>query len=280
MRKHQIGSVLLLASCALDAPATSTSTDDIINGSTDPNHRSVAMIYPVNEPPSDPYIHCTATMLGKQTFLTAAHCVTDPGTGALLSRQYVYLETEECEPGGGGTTVCYPTWDTYTGTAVRHPSFSMSGPLPWPNDVAIVTLDAAIVGGHFDGKGKIATSPPAVNENFLLVGFGVPTAATDPYTYSYTTRRVGSNSVDSVDATSIYFTGTTGTQSSTCFGDSGGPMFFGGVTSECIGGITQGQEGTTGYCTDNGYPFVDTRIDIYASWILANATEPLTTCTP
>jgi V8-like Glu-specific endopeptidase len=263
--------VALLAACAMDLDTSDTSeaTDSIINGTVDAGHRIVVV---VAAPGGRPL--CTGTLIGQASVLTAGHCVTD-AFGQAIPRMNVSVRIRECEPGGGGGQVCADVFHTYGGNALRHPNFQ---PPAAENDVALIRLDTPVVGTGLSVRGSIATSRAA--GTIILVGYGVPTAATNPDTYDFSVLRFGINQIDSFDANFLYFTGTTGADSATCSGDSGGPAFAANAAGFCIGGITKGQLGIGPFCTDTSGAFRDTRIDIHAAWIAANAGEPVTTCTP
>jgi secreted trypsin-like serine protease len=261
----------LLAGCASDPDAVDTAgaTSDIINGVVDSGHRFVVLVTPIQ----GQFPVCTGTLIGQAAVLTAGHCVTDQ-FGAVIPRMKISVRQRECEPGGGGGQVCNDVLYTYQGNTVRHPNFT---PPAAENDVALIRLDTAVAGTGLSVRGSIATSPAA--GTIKLVGYGVPFAATDPFAYSYGVLRSGFNQIDSVDANFLYFTGTTGTDSATCFGDSGGPAFA-NTAGFCIAGITKGQLGTGPFCGDASGAFQHARVDIHAAWIATNAGEPVAPCAP
>jgi hypothetical protein len=103
-----------------------------------------------------------------------------------------------------------------------------------------------------------------------LVGYG-QSSATTPYNGL---RRFGYNTIDSVHATSFYFTGASGSEAATCYGDSGGPAYRTGT--QCLVGITHGNRSAS--CVSGIWD--DSRVDGAASWIVQNAGESIATCAP
>lgn len=187
-------------------------------------------------------IVCSGTMIGCSTFLTAAHCLA----GDLHPAHHlVFL------PHAG--------FFALTSVAV-HPSFA------YPEaDVAVLELalpEEGIRPSAIDTGGGPPFGSPGI-----IAGFGRTGGGSD-----YGIKRSGAvETVSCVppadDATSVCWQfldpiGAAGTDSNTCNGDSGGPLFVGGV----LAGVTSG--GASADCTapDAAY---DAKIAAYASWIQA-----------
>jgi secreted trypsin-like serine protease len=186
---------------------------------------------------------CTGVLITSSTVLTAAHCVQ---TGVAYRIDF----------GGNG----------FWGTALRHPTV----------DLAVVsTLDK--VGRPFHAK--LATTV-AAGSAITLSGYG----QTANNVGQDGIKRYGTNVIDSVDPNFIYFdtalTSPPGTEAATCFGDSGGPAFRGGFTSDCVVGITRGQLNEPGgvACAASNGAWIHTRTDTELAWIQASIRDQIVTC--
>jgi len=252
MRKLLMGaSILFMSACgeqATDALELRTSQSEIVNGYVDNGHYQVVSI---NSNGS----LCTGTMIGKRTVLTAAHCVQNGGRSGVsgTARYYDYeLRVWETEP-------FYAA-----GTAYRHPNYT--GTYPYGPDVAVIVLDSNVWGAVV---ASLSSSTP-VSSQVTLVGFG--------YTSSggadYGTLRYGYNNIDGADATYFYHSGASGSDATICFGDSGGPAFLGGYSSNCVAGVAHATYEPA--CTSKGG--IHTRVDNVAAWIRSIATETISGC--
>ena len=174
---------------------------------------------------------CTATLIGKKTVVTAAHCVS-PG--------YSHTFTV------GG--VAYQS-----AKAVRHPQYSSYG---YSNDIAIIILQTApTVQGA-----KIATSKPSVGTEITIVGYG----KTSEYISNAGTKRMAKTTIAEVTATRVRIPGST-TMAGICNGDSGGPSYATLNGVEVQVGVHSTKSGT---CGTGGH---DTRVDAFADWITTTA---------
>jgi secreted trypsin-like serine protease len=170
---------------------------------------------------------CTATLVGKKTVVTAAHCV---------SVGYSHTFTV------GGTAY-------KSAKVVRHPQYSSYG---YSNDIAVIILqDAPNVQGA-----KIATSKPPVGSEITIVGYG----KTSEYKSDAGTKRMAKTNIAEVTSTKIRIPGST-TKAGICNGDSGGPSYATLNGVEVHVGVHSTKSGT---CGTGGH---DTRVDAFADWI-------------
>lgn len=207
----------------------------IVNGTVDSAHQAVGVLHSGN------MAACTATLIGKRTVLTAAHCVLDPNTYQKLWPINFYI--------GGLSGTKYAAAST-----VAHPSYAGAN----QNDIAVVRLAKDVMGVTPVG---IAASAPSQGEGVVLVGYGLPAESTG----KYGTKRKAPNTIGKLTSTVITFYGASGVNGNVCNGDSGGPTFAmrGGVEVQVGVHSTKG-----GACGQEGH---DMRVDAFHGWVVAQA---------
>jgi uncharacterized protein (TIGR03382 family) len=175
---------------------------------------------------------CTATLVGKKTVLTAAHCVTDSTTYTFYAEEVAYVVE---------SVVLHPAWDAQTVA----------------NDIALLRLKEAPP----VTPSLISRQAPAVGLAVTIVGYGT----TEETLKDAGTKRQAKNTIEDVFATRFSMAGTGGGEGNTCYGDSGGPGFatLGGKEVQ-IGITSEGAKpcGTLGY---------DTRVDAYTDWLVSTS---------
>jgi secreted trypsin-like serine protease len=232
--------------CISGADELESAQLEIVNGLVDTGHPSVVrVLLTADTSPTAPA--CTGVLVTSSMVLTAGHCVQSK-----LSYRIDF---------GGGSG--------FYGTARVHPSY------PAVDMAVISTLDK--VGRPFHAR--LATGV-AAGTPIVLSGYG-QVAANAPQDGI---KRYGTNVVDMVDASYLYFdtalTSPPGTESATCFGDSGGPAFAGGFDSNCVVGITKGQLSVSGgtACDATNGAWIHTRTDNQLTWIQSVSRDPIVTC--
>jgi Trypsin/Bacterial pre-peptidase C-terminal domain len=189
---------------------------------------------------------CTGTMIGCQTFLTAAHCVC-PGTGV------------DCQVGGPDEPNPSRLFVFLQHAGVfAVSSVALRSDYDFPvADVAVLTLAAPVTG--IRPTPLNLTARPGTGVAGTIVGFGRQGNGIDDYGL----KRTGLVSLAPCsggvsNTTSVCWNyedpvGPPGIDSNTCNGDSGGPLFVEGGCGPQIAGITSG--GSSGECTptDSSY---------------------------
>ena len=207
---------------------------------------------------------CTATLIGRSTILTAAHCIM--GLDAENNDQ-----PELANPAsvvfhlGSITNGASSTGQDFTASSINVPSgFDFTQFLDTVNNGNINDNDLALVGlreapnvqGTLPPIETTALGPQALGVNLQLVGYGSDDTNTD--TSSTGVKRYTNAPILSYDN----YIFRAGTSSGTCAGDSGGPAFYNGI----IVGVTQaGPANPGGVCGGNDY---FTRVDAWQQFIL------------
>jgi secreted trypsin-like serine protease len=170
---------------------------------------------------------CSGTLIAPRVFLTAGHCV---GDGATAAR--VWFDTEltgnEDYPAGGPSAI--------EGTPVPHPLYLWGG--GDPHDVGVVILDEPvdIEPATLPGmdlltqleKDRILESGYEDGVYFRSVGYGGTLASWPPPEVAYDCiRRVSESEYVSLTQIHLHLSQkAVFDESGSCFGDSGGPVFW------------------------------------------------------
>ena len=240
-------SVRLITLVSLAALATAGCGDDpefdlagrasaIVNGVDDNGHPTVGRIAGGAEG------HCTATLIGPKTVLTAGHCLTKKGPG------YIVFPVSVSFSGG------LSTHDA--ASAVVHPNY---GKYYYSADIGIVRLKEVVTGIN---PTPLSSAVPKIGDKALLVGFGI--TATGAWGTSGVKRMAG-NTISAMSNDNITFTGSNGTSGNLCSGDSGGPTFVKQGGQDVIIGVH-----STG-SVPCGHSGNDIRVDLYRAWIIKEA---------
>jgi hypothetical protein len=266
MRKSVIGILIaigLLLAIAIPAAA-------ITYGTPDTTHPYVGLVGFFDEGGNWLW-RCSGTLITETVFLTAGHCsspdgadvpafarvwFTEPGEGVGLDpimQDYPDLECYEADPDGRAWTG-YPCVSDYYGPPVANPDYRGLY-LPDTHDVGLVLLDTPVNDRGFGAlppKGLLdvlATRRGLQNVTFDSVGYGLNSIK--PVYSSLRTRYIATSHLVNLrsaltDGYNLQTSNNPGKwpqndeaySGGTCFGDSGGPLFYktGGV--EYVVGIT------------------------------------------
>ncbi|MGH8176140.1 MAG: S1 family peptidase [Steroidobacter sp.] len=184
------------------------------------------------------FFSCTGTLISPTVMLTAGHCVE--GGGVENSETYVRF-TEHALDG----IEDYPTTQAWldaewipAADVIPHPQFDDFAAFPSTFDVGLVILSEPVmlpVYGVLPSEGllqQVKSQKGNKNNWWTAVGYGAqgvinPFASDDYSRYQTTARLVELNSTNTGPGSSAKFTNNPGGgKGGTCFGDSGGPVFY------------------------------------------------------
>jgi secreted trypsin-like serine protease len=206
----------------------------------------------------EPEWRCSGTLIAPRVFLTAGHCVGDGATAARVWFDTDLTDNQEY-PYGGETSI--------EGTPVPHPLYLWGG--DDPHDVGVVILDEAV-----DIEPATLTDPDLLTQlkkdrileggyedgvYFKSVGYGRTLASwPPPELVSDRVRRVSESEYVSLTKVHLHLSQkAVFGESGSCFGDSGGPIFWEDPEgNEIIVAVTSSGDGQ---CVATG---LDYRVDI------------------
>ena len=233
--KRIVPALVVAAACVLQVTPANAITGGTVDGTLHP--QVGALLVDADGQGLD--LLCSGTMISARVFLTAGHC-TD-----LLTQLGVPVDDAE--------VTFDPSWDpaapgiTHRGTYFTDPEFGFSGQGGFsdPHDLGVVVLDEAVdvTPAQLPEQG-VLNRLPLRTATFVAVGYGLNRDATRGGPHGLFGGRVREwVSQDFKSLQQSWLTLNSNLQTTnggTCFGDSGGPHFYGDSTSLRLTATTTG----------------------------------------
>jgi Secreted trypsin-like serine protease len=183
------------------------------------------------------YFSCSGTLLDSTVMLTAGHCTEEGGVTNL--KTWVKFTPDISVHSGCSTRACLdafldnPANGWVRGTAHPHPQYNDFSQFPLTYDVGVVTLATPVpmsTYGELPSLNFLDTIRGAAENHFTVVGYGMQ-GEIRPFLSDIWARYVGDVKLIELKSTSdggqsAKYTNNPGTGGGTCFGDSGGPIFY------------------------------------------------------
>ena len=235
MRKLRLLGVAFAAVCAIVAGTAQAITFGEPDGTRHPNVGGLVTDWNPNSPGPDQF--CTGTLVSQTSFLTAAHCLFgQPADEPVWVTFDAAYDEDAAAPSGLHVA---SSW-------TLHEGFAAPGGGADAFDIAIVTLASApsVTPAQLPTLGLLDSySQQQLRElTFTTVGYGLVRNSKKRGPHGFideTTRLVAQQTLLSLQPTWLNLNMNPSTGSGgTCYGDSGGPHFLGGMTSNLLVSLT------------------------------------------
>ena len=224
---------------------------------------------------------CSGSLLSPSLFLTAGHCIE----GATSARVYFQQDAganfdpvTELDPVTGYPETCLTEPCTTSSELI---SFGYPAGFPNTRDAALLILDEPIILSEYGvlaaagSLDSLATRRGHQAIDFTISGYGL-TYTNPAMTVSFRERLMASSQLVNLRSAltggfNLQTTNNPGIGGGTCFGDSGGPVFYGGSSSNIIVGVTS--FGLSEWvCAGVDFAYRTDQAELL-EWVLANVPE-------
>lgn len=221
------------------------------------------------------YEPCGASIIGRKTILTAAHCFDNQITNGGIKPQFVYAYFNDFD-----TKITDESAVRTASDIIPHPDYKKT---PYPvNDIAVVRLTDVLDFATLK-VGSICLDTAAIggDDAMTIAGWGKTSAnaaTMNPQLYKSTSEKSMTNAAcrateykdEEIGSGAICATGESqfGRQDA-CQGDSGGPMFHYKSGRFAQTGIVSWGKG----CAEENFPGVYTRVSIYTTFVEDNCND-------
>jgi hypothetical protein len=222
---------------------------------------------------------CSGSLLSPRVFLTAGHCVADVSTARVYFQQDAGAHFDpitELDPITGYPEACFSQPCETARTLIN---FGYPAGFPNTKDAGLVILDRAVNLPEYGALAEAGSLDALANKRgqqsitFTDSGYGL-SFSNGSKTTSFRERLMVTTNLDNLtsannDGFNVQTSNSPGIGGGTCFGDSGGPLFYGSSASNTIVGITSFGFSTNS-CAGTDFAY---RSDQQAviDWVLANA---------
>jgi hypothetical protein len=183
------------------------------------------------------YYSCSGTLLSDTVFLTAGHCTEEAGvtnlkTWAKFTPSITFPNRQDYSSLGAYLDDKKNGW--IAGDAIPHPLYDDYAQFPQTYDVGVVLLRHRVdmsTYGALPPENFLAGIKSAKENRFTVVGYGMQGYIKPFYEDTYA-RYQGQVQLRELNSTwdggqSAKFSNSPGTGGGSCYGDSGGPVFYG-----------------------------------------------------
>lgn len=196
-----------------------------------------------------PLWRCSGTLIAPELFLTAGHCTEEPA-----AHVEIWFGSDITDAALNN----YPTQGDVGGTPYTHPEYDPNA--FFTHDLGVVVLDEPVymdVYGQLPEEGQfdyLAQQRGLIDDTFTAVGYGLQNANKNHLSAQRLRmlahpRLIVMNAKGLTGDFSILMSNNANT-GGTCFGDSGGPLFYGGDESNLLVGVTS--YGLNSQCAGTG----------------------------
>jgi len=231
---------------------------------------------------------CSGSLLSPTVFLTAGHCTEQDAEDSPVSARVYFQQNAganydpatELDPVSGYPETCAAgTLGVTCATSDELYDYGFDNFAGFPNtrDVGLVILDQPIALSEYGVLAGVGTldaliSQPKNEDVFTVSGYGL-SYSSPVGVVSFRSRMMGPAKLVNVKGGqnkgfNLQTGGNGGNRAGTCSGDSGGPVFLGGPTSNVIVAVTS--FGLNEWCRGTDFAYRVDTADVQ-SWIAANS---------